>query len=215
MELRQLRYFVAVARERNFTRAAEKMRIAQPPLSRQIQQLEDELGVALIDRASRPLHLTEGGRLLYEQAVQVLERVDEIKAMARRLNEAEQPRFSIGFVPSTLYGRLPEVIRRYRAARPRVELTLLELTSLEQIAALKEGRIDVGYGRIPLDDAGVRRLLLRTRGSVPPCRRDIGCLGAEARSAWMISPASRSSSIRRRRARATRTRCSPCIARVD
>ncbi len=161
MELRQLRYFAAVARERNFTRAAEKLRIAQPPLSRQIQNLEGELGVGLIERGSRPLRLTDAGRLLYEQTVQVLERIEEIKAMTRRLHDAERPHFSIGFVASTLYGYLPEVIRRYRAARPRVELTLLELTSLEQITALKEGRINVGFGRIPLDDPAVDRLLLR------------------------------------------------------
>ena len=152
---------MAVARERNFTRAAKGLRIAQPPLSRQIQQLEEDLGVVLIERGSRPVRLTDAGRLLYEQAMQVLERVEEIRAMTRRIHEAEQPRFSIGFVASTLYGYLPEVIRRYRAARPAVELVLIELTTLEQIAALKEGRIDVGFGRIPFDDAAIERTLLR------------------------------------------------------
>jgi DNA-binding transcriptional LysR family regulator len=152
---------VAVARERNFTRAAEKLRISQPPLSRQIQQLEDEFGVALFDHSSRPLALTDAGKLLFEQAVQVLDRIDEMKAMARRMREAGTPRFSIGFVPSTLYGFLPEVLRTYRAARPTTELTLLELTTLEQIAALKEGRIDVGFGRIPFNDAAIERTLLR------------------------------------------------------
>jgi LysR family transcriptional regulator, benzoate and cis,cis-muconate-responsive activator of ben and cat genes len=117
--------------------------------------------MVLIERGSRPVRLTDAGRLLYEQAVQVLARIDEIKAMTQRLRDAERTHFSIGFVPSTLYGLLPEVIRRYRAARPHVELTLLELTTLEQIAALKEGRIDVGFGRIPLDDPAVERLLLR------------------------------------------------------
>jgi DNA-binding transcriptional LysR family regulator len=161
LELRQLRYFVAVARERNFTRAAKALRVAQPPLSRQIQQLEEELGVTLIERGSRPVRLTDGGRLLHEQAVQVLERVEEMKAITQRVHEVERPRFRIGFVPSTLYGRLPELIRRYRAARPGVELILLELTTLEQMAALKEGRIDVGYGRIPFDDPAIERTLLR------------------------------------------------------
>ncbi len=161
MELRQLRYFVTVARERNFTRAAEKLRIAQPPLSRQVRQLEDEVGLTLIERGSRPVRLTDAGRLLYEQAVQVLDHVDEMKAMTSRLQAAHRLHFSIGFVPSTLYGRLPEVIRCFRAARPGVELTLLELISIEQIAALKEGRIDVGFGRIPLEDPAVNRLLLR------------------------------------------------------
>ena len=171
LESRQLRYFVTVARERNFTRAAEKLRIAQPPLSRQIQQLEEELGVALFDRGSRPLALTDAGRLLFEQAVQVLDRMDEMKAVARRVLEAERAHFSIGFVASTLYGYLPEVIRRYRAARPGVELTLLELTTMEQIAALKEGRIDVGFGRIPFDDAAIERTLLRNErlsAALPP-----------------------------------------------
>ena len=161
MESRQLRYFVTVARERSFTRAAERLHIAQPPLSRQIQQLEREVGTELFDRASRPLALTDAGRLLFEQAVQVLDRMEEMKAMMRRLREADRLRFSIGFVASTLYGHLPEVIRRYRAARPGVELTLLELTSMEQIPALKDGRIDVGFGRIQLEDAAIERTLLR------------------------------------------------------
>nr|WP_294524357.1 LysR family transcriptional regulator [uncultured Rhodopila sp.] len=161
MELRHLRYFVCVAREGSFTRAAEILRIAQPPLSRQMQQLEDELGFVLIERGTRPLHLSEAGRLFYEQAIQVLERFDEMRASVGRLHEAHRDRFSIGFVASTLYGKLPEVIRNYRAARPDVEIVLLELTSFEQIAALKEGRIDVGFGRIPLDDPAVERQLLR------------------------------------------------------
>jgi DNA-binding transcriptional LysR family regulator len=161
VELRQLRYFAAVARERNFTRAAEMLHIAQPPLSRQIQRLEDELGVTLIERGSRPLQLTDAGRLLFEQAAQVLERVEEMKAITQRLHEMARPRLRIGFVPSTLYGGLPDLIRSYRAARPGVELVLLELTTLEQIAALKEGRIDVGFGRIPFDDPAIERTLLR------------------------------------------------------
>ena len=161
MESRQLRYFVAVAQERNFTRASERLRIAQPPLSRQIQLLEEEFGVALFDRSVRPLVLTDAGRLLFEQAIQVLDRMDEMKAMMRRLLEVEKLRFSIGFVASTLYGYLPEVIRLYRAARPGVELTLVELTTMEQIAALKEGRIDVGFGRIEFDDPVINRIVLR------------------------------------------------------
>ncbi len=150
-----------MARERNFTRAAQILRIAQPPLSRQIQQLEDELGVTLIERGTRPLRLTDAGRLLFEQVVQLPERVEEMKAITQRLHEAERPRLRIGFVSSTLYGRLPELIRRYRAVRPGVGLTLIELTTFEQIAVLKEGRIDVGYGRIPFDDPAIERVLLR------------------------------------------------------
>lgn len=161
MELRHLRYFVAVAHARSFTRAAAALHMAQPPLSRQIQQLEQQLGTTLIDRAARPFQLTEPGRLFYEHCVQVLERMDDMQAVMRRLRTERVARFGMGFVASTLYGRLPEVIRAYRAARPAVELTLLELTTVEQLAALKEGRIDVGFGRIPIDDPAVTRLLLR------------------------------------------------------
>ena len=85
MDLRQIRYFIAVARERNFTRAAQQLNIAQPPLSRQIQLLEEELGVALINRKSRPLKLTDAGRLFYEQSLQVLGRVDQMRAATRRV----------------------------------------------------------------------------------------------------------------------------------
>jgi LysR family transcriptional regulator, benzoate and cis,cis-muconate-responsive activator of ben and cat genes len=161
MEIRHLRYFVTVARERNFTRAAEKLHIAQPPLSRQIQQLEEEVGMVLLDRDSRPLRLTEAGRLLYEHAAQVLERFDDLRTMMRRFREAERPRYVIGFVASTIYAALPALIRRFRAETPGLDVSLVEMASLEQIAALKDGRIDVGFGRIRLDDPVVRRDVLR------------------------------------------------------
>jgi DNA-binding transcriptional LysR family regulator len=161
LELRQLRYFVAVARERNFTRAAETMHIAQPPLSRQIQALEDELGATLIERGSRPVRLTDVGQLLLDQAVLVLERIDGIKTMMTQLHAAQRQRLAIGFVASTLYGYLPECVRRYREARPPVDVTFHELTTLEQMAALKEGRIDVGFGRIEFNDPEIERTLLR------------------------------------------------------
>ena len=161
MDLRQLRYFVTLVNERNFTRAADRLRIAQPPLSRQIQQLEAEIGAELIDRSARPLRLTEPGRLFYEQAVQVLARVEEMRSMMSRALVIEKRRFVIGFVASTIYAHLPELIREFRAEAPDVELSLIELVSLEQISALKEGRIDVGFGRVRFEDEEVRRTVLR------------------------------------------------------
>ncbi|SFJ95575.1 LysR family transcriptional regulator [Bradyrhizobium sp. Gha] len=161
MDLRQLRYFVTLANERNFSRAADRLHIAQPPLSRQIQQLEGEVGAELVDRSSRPLRLTEPGRLFYEQAVQVLSRVEEMRTMMKRALKIEKRQFVIGFVGSVLYGHLPELIREFRRAAPEVELHLVELVSLEQIGALKEGRIDVGFGRVRFDDDEVRRIILR------------------------------------------------------
>jgi len=101
MDICQLRYFVAVANARNFTCASEQLYIAQPPLSRQIQLLEDELGVRLILRNSRPLRLTEAGRVFYEQAVQILSRVEQLKTSTRQIGLNQQPTLSIGFVAST------------------------------------------------------------------------------------------------------------------
>jgi DNA-binding transcriptional LysR family regulator len=159
MELRHFRYFAAVAAEGSFSRAAERLRIAQPPLSRQIQQLEDELGARLLDRG-RPLTLTEPGRYFYDQVVQVLARVDEIKSMTQRIGRGAVSQFSIGFVASTLYGNLPELIRKYRLAAPGIEVALSELTTLEQLAALRDGRIDVGFGRLYFDDDAIERRTL-------------------------------------------------------
>lgn len=161
MDLRQLRYFVTVAGERNFNKAAERLHMAQPPLSRSIQQLEAELGADLIDRTSRPLSLTPIGQMFHDQAVQVLRRVEDMRAMMGAAIATEKRRFAIGFVASTIYARLPALIREFRAEMPDVELSLVESTTLDQIAALKEGRIDIGFGRIRFEDPAVRRTVLR------------------------------------------------------
>lgn len=161
MELRQLRYFVAVARERNFSRAAEMLHIAQPPLSRQIQQLEDELGVLLIDRSSRPLNLTEAGRFFYEQAGQIIARTDHIREQTRRIGLSKRERYIIGCVGSTLYGGMPDLVRRMRKRWPELDIEIREMMSTEQVTALKENRIDLGFGRVRFNDREVERLTLR------------------------------------------------------
>jgi DNA-binding transcriptional LysR family regulator len=160
MELRHLRYFVAVAEERNFTRAAERLHIAQPPLSRQVQQLEETLGVDLIEKGTRPLRLTEAGQFFLAHARPLLDQVRDLKSMTQRVGKLERT-LSAGFVASTLYGLLPDIIRRYRERHPEVDVTLHEMTTVEQIKALKEGRIDVGFGRIKSEDPSIRRILLR------------------------------------------------------
>ena len=156
-----MRYFVAVATTRNFTRAAEQMHIAQPPLSRQIQQLEEELGVLLIQRNSRPVRLTEAGRLFYEQALQVLHRVDQMKNAARQVGLNQRRAISIGYVPSTLYGGLPVLVRMLRKRYTDTDVHLIDLGSIQQIHALKSGRIDLGFGRIKTNDSSVSRTVLR------------------------------------------------------
>ena len=153
MELRHLRYFRVVAETLNFTRAAEQLHLAQPPLSRQIQQLEDELGVVLLER-SRPLRLTESGRFFYEHSVQLLEHLERVCDDTRRIDKGKRRWLGIGFAPSTLYGALPELIRQLRGSGD-IELGLLEMVTLQQVEALKSGRIDIGFGRIHIDDAAV------------------------------------------------------------
>ncbi|QBR03683.1 LysR family transcriptional regulator [Paraburkholderia pallida] len=160
MELRHLRYFVAVVEERNITRAALRLHMAQPPLSRQIRQLEDLLGAQLFVRNSRLLELTDTGRFFYSHALQVLAQADQLESMTRRVSKVERG-LSVGFVGSTLYGLLPKVIRRFRNEYSDVVLTLHELSTMDQIKALSDGTIDVGFGRIRYEDPKVRRIVLR------------------------------------------------------
>ncbi|MGG6348435.1 LysR family transcriptional regulator [Pseudomonas putida] len=159
MELRHIRYFQAVAQTLNFTRAAERLNIAQPPLSRQIQQLEEHLGATLLER-SRPLQLTEAGRFFYEQSDTLLKQLEQLCENTRRIGQGQRQWLGIGFAPSTLYAVLPELIRELRRDAD-LELGLQEMTTLQQIEALKSGRIDIGFGRIHFDDAAIYQEVLR------------------------------------------------------
>lgn len=155
MELRHLRYFDAVARTLSFSRAAEQLHIAQPPLSRQIRQFEAEIGAELFDRGVRPLRLTPAGQFLHGQVPQILDRLERTVAQTARVARGRRVWFGIGLVPSALYGPLPEAIRRFRDTHPEVEVGLSELTTVQQRAALVAGRIDVGFGRLRFDDATI------------------------------------------------------------
>jgi len=179
MELRHLRYFQTVAQELNVTRAAERLHMAQPPLSRQIRQFEEEVGVALFDRVGRGLKLTEAGRFLLEQSTQLTQRLEETIESTRRIGRQEKRWFGIGFVPSVLYGVLPELIRELRASGQQVEVGLAEMITVEQVAALKSGRIDLGFGRIALSDPAIRQQVVMAEPLVaalpanqPPPGRD-------------------------------------------
>ena len=196
IELRHLKYFHAVAETLSFSRAAERLHIAQPPLSRQIRQLEDLLGVELIDRESRPIALTVAGKFYYEQTWQVLSRLREIEDGARRLVRHQRVWLGIGFVPSVMCGLLPEVIRCFRAAEPEVETGFTELLTMEQAAALKLGRIDVGFGRLPIDDPDIecvtllREPLLAALPAWHPLASKMAIALAElARQALVVYPA--------------------------
>jgi DNA-binding transcriptional LysR family regulator len=176
MNLQRFRYFAMVVAEGSFSRAAEKLHMAQPPLSRQVQQLEDEVGAKLLHRG-RPLTLTEPGRYFYEQVLQILNRVEDIRSMTRKIAQGHVHQFSIGFVASTLYESLPELIRRFRLIAGDVEVALHEMTTLEQMAALKDGRIDVGFGRLRFDDPAITKVVLREEPVVAALPRGHTALG--------------------------------------
>lgn len=165
MELRHLRYFVAVAEEKSFNKAATRLYISQPPLSRQIKQLEDEVGVMLIDRENRPLKLTEAGEFFYDHAIQILKKSDDLRAMTIRKGSFDNT-LSIGFVSSVLYGLLPKVIACFREVYPNIEIKLYELNSWQQTQGLVDGKIDVGFGRLLFEDSSIRRMVLREESLV-------------------------------------------------
>jgi DNA-binding transcriptional LysR family regulator len=156
VELRQLRYFVAVAEERHFGRAAKKLRLSQPPLSTQIKGLEEELGVKLFQRSTRQVALTDAGRTFLERAEGILEAVEEAKEAAKGADEGVRGRLEIGFISSATLGLLPPAIRLFRERFGGVEIELRELTSAQQIDALYAGEIRVGLVRLPLRAPGLR-----------------------------------------------------------
>lgn len=160
MELRQIRYFQCVARELSFTKAARLLHIAQPPLSRQIKMLEEELGVAVFERLGRGIQLTEAGRYFLDQTEKMTLRLEETVNATRRIGRNDRIWFGVGFVPSTLYGHMPALIRQLREMNSQVEIGLVEMTTLQQFDALKSGRIDIGVGRILLKDEEIERLVL-------------------------------------------------------
>lgn len=159
VELRHLRYFVAVAEELNFTRAAERLHIAQPPLSTQIRLLEEELGAQLFERDKRRVFLTQAGREMLDRARAILAAAEETKHAVRRAASGETGELRLGYAASAMFTEvLPGVIRRFQKRLPQVELKLLEMPSVDQVYALHNREIDVGIVRRPAmkTPAGVR-----------------------------------------------------------
>jgi DNA-binding transcriptional LysR family regulator len=152
MELRRLRYFVTVAEESSFNRAAQKLHMAQPPLSNQIKQLEKDLGVLLFERTNRGVRTTEAGELLLEEAQRILLQMDQAFSAVRRVGRGEVGRLVLGFVPSASNEVLPSILRVFGERFPAVELFLREMRPDRVVQRLHEKQIDAGFLYLPLDD---------------------------------------------------------------
>jgi DNA-binding transcriptional LysR family regulator len=148
IDIRQLRYFQAVAEELHFGRAAARLAIAQPALSRQIQQMEQELGTPLLRRTQRRVELLPAGAVLLERARAIQQELARAVSDARRTGTGELGRLSVGFIHSSTYGLLPSIIGRFRKLYPGIELDLHEMPITVQHAALMRGTIDVGLLRV-------------------------------------------------------------------
>ena len=152
MELRHLRYFIAVATELHFGRAAAKLHIAQPPLSKQIQDLETELGFELFTRTKRSVALTPAGQAFLVEVTQIFQQLDRAIDIGKKTSRGELGQISIGFVGSATYNILPVMLQQFRDRYPHVQIELHELTTDRQLVWLREGRIDLGLIRPPIVD---------------------------------------------------------------
>ena len=161
MELRHLRYFVAIAEEENFRRAASKLHVSQSPLSRQMQQLEEEVGAELFEASGRGVKLTPAGRLFLTKATAILASVDAATKEARERAEGRIGTVTIGFESgSSLSGTLSTLISRFRVRAPRVSVEFVAMSSAEQWEALGLGRISLGFGNHVPDDPALQSVVL-------------------------------------------------------
>ncbi len=151
MELRHLRYFVAVAQELHFRRAAEKLHIVQPALSKQISALEKELGVPLLDRDRRHVALTEAGQVFLEEALEVLAQADGAATRARAVSRGEVGRLDIGFIQPALAELLPRTLRVFRQVHPGVKLTIAETTSRTAVERIVSRSMHFAFTRLPVE----------------------------------------------------------------
>ena len=146
MELRHLRYFVAVGEEQHYGRGAQRLRVAQPALSRQIQDLEEELGFKLFDRLSRGVKLSTAGKLFLQEARRILQQVGDATVRAKRVAAGQSGTLRVGFIESmSWHGIVPESFRQFRERQRDAELQIKPLSSLDQIEAVQSGQLDAGF----------------------------------------------------------------------
>lgn len=179
MDLRHLRYFIAVAEEENIGRAAARLHISQPPLTRQIQQLEEELGVRLFNRTAKGMELTQAGELFLAEARNIRAVVEQATERTQRAGQGKLGRLDIGIFGSGILGTIPRLLLAFRTDYPEVKTVLHTMTKAEQIEALRQRRITVGFNRMlaPLPDlatelVATERLLLAVNESHPLARQE-------------------------------------------
>jgi DNA-binding transcriptional LysR family regulator len=153
MDLRQIKYFIAVAEERNFGRAAARLHVSQPPITRQVKMLEDELGVLLFERTHWGVRLTQAGEVLLSNAYGIRALVENASDRTRRVGRGAAGRLDVGAFGSGLLSIVPEILRRYMAAQPDVELVLLNVPQALQLEALRQNRLLITFDRYLPDDA--------------------------------------------------------------
>ena len=146
IEFRQLEYFIAVAEELNFRRAAERLNMAQPPLSRQISQLEKALGVELLHRTTRRMELTSAGQVYLPEAKRILDKVRQATAIAKLAEKGQFGHIRIGFESSSAYDIVPMSVRAFRDNFPEVSVSVHEMVASDQVRAIRDGRIEFGFG---------------------------------------------------------------------
>jgi DNA-binding transcriptional LysR family regulator len=152
VELRQLRYFVAIAEEGSFSRAAQRLHVSQPPLSTQIKNLEQEIGTRLLARTNRGVTLTSPGQVFYEEIRVVLARLESVRRKTLEADRGDVGMLSVGFVSIADYGILPPALKSFRMQFPLVEVQLHELTTDAQIRELRGSRLDLGLGLAPVEE---------------------------------------------------------------
>jgi len=160
LEISQLRCFVAVGEELHFGRAAERLHMTQPPLSRQIRLLEHQVGTPLLERTNRVVRFTAAGKAFFPEAARILRLADEAAATARRVAKGDRGAIAIGFTAAFGYGLLPELVRRLHQRVPNISLTLKEMVTSEQLEALDAGQLDVGLMRPHAPHGGLETVLL-------------------------------------------------------